>query len=221
MLTKKEIAKCLMYSEIYINRLFEKATPTHKGLQEKKGHYSKMKAINYTLDECLYAMSFNPFWNPMMEQYLRENFIHRDGTCFDRTQIKKTLNRDARQFLWIYKHLKETRNTLIKVCNTCAYCIPKLLNITGVTQERPFYNFYNTYLFKHKINVYKDRCESFCPSEKEPRIWEKGFPTNINLYGDADKKILGIDPSVFISERPRDEDIYLVSEVKTVGFATY
>lgn len=205
-MTKKELAICLGYSEPKISYYFDLATPSHKGLQEKKGHYSKMKAINYTLDECLYAMSFLPCWNPMIKQYLIENFIDREGTCYDRTQEKNKLKKDALDFIFLYTHKKNT----LKVCNCCSYCVPKQMNIVGVTKDSPFCNFYGVFLKKVKFNVYKHSCKTFVESKELPRIWE--YPKNMNIYGEVDNKILGLEPGEYISKRDDDEPIYLVTD---------
>lgn len=200
-MTKKEIAKLFGYTEVYIHQCFLRATPTHKGLKEKQGHYTKMKAINYTLDECLYAMSFCDSWNPMKKQYLIENFIDRPGMYYDRTGTTKKLSADAKAFLYFYK----LNGGFLTVCNTCVWCVPKQMNKAG-SREHPFCKFYNVFLNKVKINVYKDKCPTFELSKSKPRIWEDGLPTNIDLHGNRSTDIAGIDRSKIISKREHPDD---------------
>ena len=101
-MTKKEIARLFGWTEFYVHQIFLKAVPTHKGLQQKKGHYTKLKAINYTLEECLYALSFGKCWTPMMKQYLIDNFIDREGMYLDRTGETKKMSQDVHSFLYFY-----------------------------------------------------------------------------------------------------------------------
>ena len=207
-MTKKEIARLFGWTEFYVHQIFLKAVPTHKGLQQKKGHYTKLKAINYTLEECLYAMSFGKCWTPMMKQYLIDNFIDREGMYLDRTGETKKMSQDVHSFLYFYFRWGKT----IEVCNTCQYCIPKQMNKAG-SREHPFCNFYNVFLNKVKINVYKDKCATYVKSTQKPRLWEPGMPTNIDVYGNKSYKIIGIDPSKFISKREnKDDPIILLTE---------
>ena len=75
------------------------------------------------------------------------------------------------------------------------------------------FNFYNVFLNKVKINVYKDKCPTYVKSTQKPRLWEPGMPTNIDVYGNKSYKIIGIDPSKFISKREnKDDPIILLTE---------
>lgn len=195
-MTKKEIARLFGYREEYVGSLFDEAAKTHETIKAKRGHYSKMKAIDYTLEECLYAMSFLKVWNPMMKQYLVENFIKRDGMYYDRTKENIKLSKDAKDFMYLNK-----RWFNYQVCNNCAYCVPKQLNHAG-SKDHPFCSFYEVFLYKIKANVYKDRCQSWKKTEREPRIWE--------LPRKVEKKIIGIEVSRFKPRKSPDEPIILL-----------
>lgn len=206
-MTKKEIARLFGWTEFYIHQCFLKAVPTHEGLKQKQGHYSKMKAINYTFEECCYALSFGHYWNPMMKQYLKENFIDRPGMYHYR-EPERRLCKSAKDFLFFYGMFHGN----YYVCNTCAYCVPRQMNHAG-SKDHPFCNFYNVFLNKVKIDVYTQRCPTYEKTKAKPRLWEPGLPTNIDMYGNKQNTTLGIDRSKFISKRSHDGDpIILLTE---------
>lgn len=186
MVTKKEIAILFRYTEYYINQFFEAAakeqTPLSESIRRKSKGASKMKAANYTLEESLYAMTFCRVWNPAMAEYLKENFIDREGDYLDRTGIITYVNQDAVEFCKEYIEYYHK----IKCCNTCTYCVSQQPNMAG-TRDRPFCDFYGKFITKMGMNVYKDHCKTYALRKTPPRLWEINLPKDIEGFYKATK----------------------------------
>ena len=177
--TKKEIAYILGYNEVPVHEFFiaagKSGTPMGNQIKEKSKHYSKMKAVNFTLEETLYAMSFNPVWNPAMKQFLIENFVDRPTDVYDRTNAVKYVNQSAINFLSAYERKIDT-----PCCNTCRYCSAQQPNKAG-TRLHPYCNFYDKFVAKMGKNVYRHSCRTYDRYYGFPQFWEPNLPTD--YYG--------------------------------------
>lgn len=213
-MTKREIAECLGYCIELVSKAFDLAAKNNKDMAEKSKHYSKMKPVNWTLEETLEAMPYLPSWTPMMKQYLIEHFIDRPGMFHNKWQDRKIkLPAAAKDFMFLWK--SHGLKNKLKVCNCCTYCVPNQINKPG-QKPKPYCNFYGVFLNKVHVNVYRDSCPTFEPAGEDvlPIIWE--YPSNMNIYGEVSTKTLGIDNSEFKSTREKGEPIVLLSECRTV-----
>lgn len=200
-MTKKEVAYVLGYSEYVIMHDFEAAaksgTPMGEQIKKKSKNYNKMNAVNFTLEEVLYAMQFNKVWNPAMKQYLIENFIDRPTPTHDRTHEIRYINQDAVNFY--NRYVKNPG--VIYCCNTCAFCIPQQPNKAGAG-EHPFCNFHDKFIAKMGMNVYKDKCPTILRDNKEPRFWEADLPIDFKGFGGAVRK--RFRRKIYLSRRDDD-----------------
>jgi len=176
--TKKEIAIVLGYTEYEICHTFERAVktdhPLAQSIKRKSKNYNSNMAVNFTLEECLYAMQYNKIWNSAMKNYLVENFIDRPSDHKDRTNAIRYINQDAVIFLREYFHYKKR----YICCNTCAYCVSQQPNMAGC-RDRPFCNFYGKFIAKMGLNVYRSRCKTYERYYGYPRFWEPNLPTDL------------------------------------------
>lgn len=212
-MTKKEISILLNYTEEYCHKFFRDAAkqdnPVSKSIANKNNHSTRVMVIDYTLEECLYALSFSPNFTEMQEEFFKENFIKRN-TLYKVNKLKRDkIPTDAQRFIFLYKRAKG----MPAVCNTCAYLIPKAHNKAGV-KERPFCNLYGVFIDKcsPKLNVYKDRCESYERTSSIPFLWLPDGPQNIDIFFNTTDKTIGVDRKDFISKRPKNEPVYLIGK---------
>lgn len=206
-MTKKELSKLFGYSEEFFHKFFREAAKVSPSIKAKNNKSTVSKVVDYTLEECLLALSFLPRANEAQVQYLKENFIERDGLYEDRTKRKVKLSSDAQHFLFLYKNA----NYHVAVCNTCTFLTGRKPNKAG-TKFSPYCNLYGRFLNKTKLNVYRDRCESYEYTEAPARLWGSDLPQNIDIDCKREKKTLGIDDSKFISKRlNKDDPIVLLS----------
>lgn len=196
-MTIKEIAKVLGYSYRAINYAFSDAeagnTKEAESLRGRKEKSTKIKVADYTLEESLYALTYMPTFTNMQKVLLIENFIHRDKPFVD-TRVKRvTLNKSARQFIGLYK----LSNGAPKVCSTCAYLKARKIRKIG-SHYSPYCNLYNVFLNKAKPyrDIYRDRCECYEKSEKEPLIFNKQGIVDLDIDENVKPTILGYDPAI-------------------------
>lgn len=173
-MTKREIAELFGYTETLIHKAFRIAALENneigKQLKLKNNHSTRMKVMDYSLEESLFALKNIPF-NHIQEIYLKENFIKRDGLYLDRYKTRKKikLSKSARNFLFINKHSIGVR----KVCANCIFLQKRKPTIIGARQK-PFCKFIEKFLYRppYKLDIYNECCANFEFSEKEPLIFE-------------------------------------------------
>lgn len=210
-MTKREIAEMLGYHEGTVLQMFQKVCRNNpdeiaKTIKLRSAKAKKEHQADFKFDEVMYVLERTDFITPMQIQYVKENFIYRD-TSYKPT-IKNRLTRDEK----IYLFWKYARHKNLNVCNECIYCSARKRNFPNA-RFRPYCDFYGFFIQKRKMNVYKDSCKTFtrrfCKTS-EIRIWS--LPANTDLITNKNNnKILGIDKSEFISTRPKDEPIVLLS----------
>lgn len=203
-MTKRELAECLGFNEFTVLHMFQKAAKNDddisKNIKLKNTKSSKSKHIDYTLDEVLYVMEDSEYTNKMQIQYVKENFVER-STAYKYKDKTPRLTKDERDFI----HLITTVNTICCVCNTCMYLQARKYNKAG-SGFHPYCSFYQFFLAKKKINVYKDRCKTHVFKSGKHTIWSQINFTPVD-------KILGIDRNEFISKRESNEEpIVLLSD---------
>lgn len=169
---KKEIAKLFGLAEVKVHQIFWNAakddSPMGRVLKQKNGKSTKVMVIDYTFEECDFALSFFSGYNAIMRQVLKENFVFRNGTYLNKREKKKRLPRDVRNFLSLCKLANGKR----RVCATCAFLAAKKMDRPG-SKDYPYCNLYKCFLTKAhpKRNIYKDRCPAHVFSESEPLIF--------------------------------------------------
>lgn len=213
-MTKKEIALLFGYSEEFIHRIFRNAAnskaPIGINLKSKNNHSTKVKVIDYSLEECLFALHYIPA-TPMQIQYLKENFIKRD-TLYENRQKDKNikLSSKAKNFLWLYKHAIGKRH----VCSTCAFLIARKPNRSGC-KFAPYCNLFSRFIntVKPKIDIYNDKCEMFKLSNKAPYIFNEKGIANINFEGNIQHTTLGIPFKEFTTGA--SDEIILLRKIET------
>lgn len=178
-MTKKEVAYLLGYTECTVNLWFEKAgrqdNEIGRQIKERSKCYSKMKAANFTLTQCLYALSFCDVYNPALRQYLLENFIEHPGETYDRTYFVKFVNEDAAKLVETCS--KARIREFPFCCATCGWVSAKQPNKAGC-REHPFCNFHDKFVAKMGMNVYKDWCKTYSKCSEYPRLWEPNLPSD-------------------------------------------
>lgn len=206
-MTKREVSELLGYQFTVINKAFVAAEKHNETMRQKKGKYTKVLSIDYSLDECLDALSL---YTPMEQHYLADHFIYRDTFYKDSRNKKVKLTKDIRDFIFLYKHAAN----FYAVCNTCKFLVPKKINKPG-SRFHPYCTFYDCFLNKqkNKLNVYKDRCKSYKYGKRVPFLWLKEGPTNLDIFLEREEKILGRDKSDYTSKKtPKGEAIPLLKE---------
>lgn len=206
-MTKRELAQMLGYHEGTVLQMFQAVArqdnDISKTIKYKSRKSVKGKQVDFKLDEVLYVLKNTDFITPMEIQYVKENFIHRDTPY--KIEHKEKLTRDEK----IYIYWKSVYHKKMKVCNECLYCIPKRMQIAG-SRFHPYCSFYNFFLRKRQMNVYKDCCETYTFRNKnEVRIWSRPYNTDLSS-NKRSNKVLGIDNSEFISKRKKNEPIVLL-----------
>lgn len=220
-MTKKEISIFFGFKDTsLIGRAFKYAEQDCPSILQKKGHYNKNMEVDYTLEECLAALSHiedacniaHKFsFTPATIQVFKENFIHRD-VPYKMKQKRIKINKSQHDFLYLVKHYQ------MSVCATCAFLSVNTMNRQGA-RPSPYCNLYNCFINKvrPKRDIYKDKCESFEYSRATPLIFtSEGVFTirEINYKGEIipKKDVFGIPQSAFKSKRKRNEPIVILRD---------
>lgn len=215
-MTKMELAKMLGSDISFLNKAFKKAEKLSPSIKAKSKHFSNTIVTNYTLTECYCALQFLPWDTPMVRLYLKENFKDPSGTYVHHLP-KRSLSTDLRLFIFLYTHTRGHR----KVCATCNYLVARRTQLLNKdkpsTRCEPFCKFYNSFMnrAKNRLNIYKDRCETYSWSHAAPLVFDNNHPKNVDINGNLINCTLGIDNSEFKSKK-RGEPVVLLDEVKTI-----
>lgn len=220
-MTKMEIATLFGWTcDTLVRQAFSKAAKDCESIRKKKGQGGRNCSIDYTLEEALIALPNIKHWNPVMQRFLIENFIHRDNTF---VPLPKKLNYHQLGFIFLYDNHRHPT-----VCANCTYMIAKSFN-TVYSKQYPFCTFYNVFLNKAKPtrNIYKDCCSTYRETKSNPLIFTKTgvFPRNqIKLDGsyysiekDVTNNMLGISSSEFKSKRQKGEPITILKDIFSDG----
>lgn len=209
-MTKFQLAKVSGIHLEIIKRAIVAAREKCPSLISKKGVSTKTMEIDYTLEECLYIMSCLPYFNPMINRWMKEAYItNKKGYVTKNKKEVSLLERDAKNFLWMYKHATGKP----KACCTCMFLISRAINRSGVGLK-PYCTFYERFLNRtdQKINIYHDRCPTYRMSQNEALIFTAVGPVFADKVGQFQDKILGYDKSDFTSKRKKGEPIVLLNE---------
>lgn len=220
-MTKNEMKDFFMFSHMTkIAKAFKLAEQDCPSILQKKGHYSKMVEVDYTLEECLAAIKYLPNIDygctitPAMIQVFTETFIHRDTPIkVKHKEIK--LNTHAKDWLYI-KRIKKFRK---QACCCCMFLILKTPNAAG-RKPTPFCTFYDCFLnkVKPKRDIYKDRCPTFKMDwgKHVPILTTNGYVSEFmidrHFKVKTNNKMMGIKQSEFKSKRKKDEPIVILKD---------
>lgn len=216
-MTKMEIATLFGWTcDTLVTQAFSEAAKNCESIRKKKGQGGRNCSTDYTLEETLIAMPHYRYWNPVMQRYLIENFIHRD---VDFVPLPKKLNYHQLGFIFLYDTYRHP-----VVCANCTYMVAKSFN-TAYSKQYPFCTFYNVFLNKAKParNIYKDSCSTYKETKNSPLIFTKTgvFPRNqialdgsyYSVKSNIANNMLGISSSEFKSKRQKGEPIVILKDM--------
>lgn len=85
-------------------------------------------------------------------------------------------------------------------CSTCVY-VKRKTNDTVKKTYKPYCNLYRRWL-NSGYDIYKDKCSCYVDDEDpKPKKWTRlGAPTNLDIHGEIDTTILGIERCNFTSD---------------------
>ena len=210
-MTIKELSKALGFTFQAIWKVLKTAANdgSEMGLKlkEKMGTSTKVRTVDYKIDEVMYFLKYMPSFSIVTKQWLTENFIHRDEMYYDSREKKELLHGDAKQFLFYYTH----STGKVKVCSTCTYLTARKMNKAGC-HFSPYCTLYEVFLRKtlRKINIYKERCPSFEYTESKPLIFYENGVSNIDAFGVIENKTLGIDNNKFKTGKTKKGEVIVI-----------
>jgi hypothetical protein len=225
-LTKKEIAEFFGWNNVtLINRAFVKAEQFSDTISKKKGHYNKVRSIDYTPKEVELAMSFMDgcVYTPMMTRILLENFIYRT-TPFAVKEKTLKLSREQQKFAFLYRYHKNIKQKFPLVCTSCRYLEPRSIK-KAFSKPSPYCRYHELFLnkIKPKINILKDRCKEYQTIKKKtyPYIFTKdgvfslydfNVQTGVFRKKQMSHSLLSTQEQ-FSDKRKKDEPIMIVRDI--------
>lgn len=211
-MTKDELADFVGLSKASVRKYFNLASKEHPQIAVKINTATGHRAVDYTLEECLFVLRKYSKTTALMEILLEENFIYRDS-LYKYRERKLKLPADVKHFIFLYEHAVR-----LKTCANCRFCVGRAAK--GARIE-PFCDFHESFLSRTRnYNIYKDHCSTFQKSEKVPRLYlPLPFPQDVDIYlNKIDKgKTLGIPNEHFTSKS--GEEIVLLKELETCKFS--
>ena len=103
-MTKLEIAELVNSSRSEVYGAFQKAGTICESIKRKNGVPQGARfAMDFTLDETLLALKFIPYYTPMLEQYVRDNFFTRKVPYKDFNEKTVKYPNDIESFIYHYK----------------------------------------------------------------------------------------------------------------------
>lgn len=192
-MTREQIAECLNRSGQWVFEAFQAAQKKHPELKEtteRTADPQHGESADYTLDEVLLALSYARDGKGISE--IEREFIKDSFTMRPPKKLKALGIDGTEEFLYKIRDFPKK-----KCCSTCAFCT-KMSMRNRKPVLRPYCNLYQRFLHRMNANPYKDWCAQWKYSGKEPLVFYRaGSPGNIDLDGNEDRKIMGIDASEF------------------------
>ncbi len=198
-MTRTEIARLVYASVKEIDKAFRLASTRSESIKYKCGKsYSRTIVSDYTLEETLLALKHLPKYTPMLEQYVRDNFIVRSNGIHNTKPIYAKYPDYIESFVYRYKQ----NHCFIRCCANCMYLNARSVKRVGRGLE-PYCSFYSAFINRtSEINVYKDRCKSWKFTNRTPFIFLPGHqPQNMNVFHRQPYRILGIKRRLFTSKK--------------------
>jgi len=228
-MTRREVAYLLGYNEVVLSYVFSRMSKNHPETLVKAKSYNKFKEIDFTLEECLEAISYLPA--TMAEtRYLKENFIERNST-YKHTKKRDKICPSAYRLIHSMSLFMKSKHQNPQVCANCAY-LTRRSTLKAGTKVRPFCTLHEVFMHKiydketkKHIDIYADKCDAFLRPENyytPPLVWDmKGNPIDYvfdgkNLVPTTFKTTLGIDNSQFSTGITKSDEIIILRD----AFAT-
>lgn len=204
-MTRQQIADCLGYHISYVTKAFQDAIKEHPELNHyNPANNKKDCGIDYTLQECLLAMSY--FYDGRGISKVEQNFLIDDFTMRESKKTKAIGIKGTEEFLE-----KVAAYPKKKCCSTCAYCIKSTMR-NRKPVLKPYCNLWNRFLHRLKADPYNDHCRQWEYSGKEPLIFYTAeSPTNLDVYGNERNEVMGFDSKCFGKES--DGSFGLVTDI--------
>lgn len=217
-MTQKEISLLLGYDNIVIvNNAFREATKIYPEIAAKNQKNRDKYSIeaDYTIEECLLALPFISYWNPMLSRYLKEHFMEGTPELKNRHYVK--LDYPARHCISQYAFGYEAH-----CCCNCEFLVARSFN-KAFSRLYPYCSWYEVFLNKYrpKINIHFDRCPTYIKSDRPPLILTSDglYPitqiekTEYGYLVKENKTMLGIPNDKFKSSHKKGEPIVILKDM--------
>lgn len=204
-MTRKQIAEVLGIHIQIVHDAFEQCGKSHPEIKEKSASYNGHKAVDFSIEEILLAMSYARCGKGISN--LQECILKDE---FQRYRPKETTKdfgiKGTQDFLEKVKNFPKK-----KCCSTCTYCVKAYMR-NRKPVAKPFCNLWNRFLNKINVNPYKDWCVQWEYSDQEPLVFfTSEEPCNLDSNGNIKNEVMGFDISNFHSKS--DGEIRLVNEI--------
>lgn len=193
-MTRAQIAESLDLHINYVSSAFEAAIKEHPELDlYDPSNNKKGMGVDYTLEQVYLALSYLRDGKGISE--IEKNLLTEDFKMREPEKLKAKGIRGSEEFIEKIKKYPKLR-----CCSTCAYCTKSTMR-NRKPVPKPFCNLYERFLHRIKADPYKDHCNHWVYSGKEPLIfYEHNSPTNVDIYGNVKNEILGYDLKCFGKE---------------------
>lgn len=210
-MTKDELAEFTGLSKASVRKYFNLASKKHPQIAVKINTATGHRAVDYTLEECLYVLRNYSGSSPLLEILLEENFVSRN-TMYKYRERKIKLSQDVLHFIFLYENAAQ-----LKACANCKHCVPRSYQSVKV---EPFCLLFESFLARTRnYNVYKDHCSAWEKSSKTPRLYlPLPKPQNLDIYLNRvdEGKTLGIPNEKFVASN--GSGVVLLKPLETCSF---
>lgn len=211
-MTKDELAEITGLSKASVRKYFNLASKHHPQIAVKINTATGHRAVDYTLDECLYVLRKYSRLTPLMEILLKENFVYRD-TLYKYRERKIKIPSYIKTFIFFYENSAQ-----LKTCANCKFCVGRSYQSTKM---EPFCDLFESFLSRTRnYNIYKDHCSAWRKGDKVPRLYlPLPYPQNLDIYlNPVNKgKTLGIPNEMFVDSK--SDTVVLLKPLETCTFS--
>lgn len=191
-MTRKQIAEILGLHIQVVHSAFELCGKEYSEIKEKSATYNGHKPVEFDLEEVLLAMSYARDGKGISE--LEKCILQDSYSEPKKNETKKFGIEGTVEFLKKIKNYPKK-----KCCSTCSFCVKACMR-NRKPVAKPYCNLWNRFLNKINANPYKDWCNLWEYSNKEPLIFfEAGQPSNLDITGNIKNEVMGFDVSNFHS----------------------
>ncbi len=207
-MTRKQVAELLGIHIQIVHEAFESCGKSHPEIKEKSALYNGHKAVDFTIEEIILAMSYARQGKGISE--LEKCILKDEFPNYKSKKCQKKFGINGTQdFLRKIKVFPKK-----KCCSTCAFCVKACMR-NKKPIAKPYCNLWNRFLNKIYANPYKDWCEQWEYADREPLIFfSSEEPNNLDFDGNAKNEVMGFDISNFHSKS--NGEIKLVNEIGVI-----
>ena len=188
-MTKDELADFVGLSKASVRKYFNLASKEHPQIAVKINTATGHRAVDYTIEECLFVLRKYSKTTALMEILLEENFIYRDA-LYKYRERKLKLPADVKHFIFLYEHAVR-----LKTCANCRFCVGRAAK--GARIE-PFCDFHESFLSRTRnYNIYKDESKDILLEHlKKHKKLINNLPQNISKISMIHSPIMLMDGDI-------------------------